>query len=133
MLWCNKELKFAYRKRRCLLNSKKTPCTTGPHAKEQKKKCRVCNKAWEKKCMLREWSQWSTCTITCSTSGEKGKQFRSREKKDDSTSCPPKLVVENGKFMPNPMYSQTRKCEVKPCPSKQFINAFNERDSKKFR
>merc|ERR1712157_460007 len=37
MLWCNKELKFAYRKRRCLLNSRKTPCTTGPHAKEQRK------------------------------------------------------------------------------------------------
>ena len=55
--------------------------------------------------------------------GEKGTQLRKREKKDDSTSCPPRFVVKNGRYMPNPEYHQMRKCG-KPCKRKQFINAF---------
>ena len=87
---------------------------------------------FDDKCIYHEWSQWSPCSLTCSY-GEKGTQYRTREKKDDSTSCPPKFVVENGRPVPSPKYKQTRKCEAKPCPGKQFINAFNETDSKKIR
>jgi len=114
--YCTKEKgKKKYRKRKCLNDSPKTPCTTGPNNPTKKEDdCRPCNPPSEKICKLNEWSQWSRCSISCSM-GDVGTRYRTRTKKDVSTSCPGPFIALRPIRKPNPLYRQSETCEVQPC------------------